>query len=240
MALARQIVELGRRVRTEARVRVRQPLPEAVVHVPDREGLEPLLPLVAEELNVRRVVFAASAEAFGRWRAKPNYRALGPRLGPAVKDLAAALAADDGTLAGALARGERVTVATSSGPVELGPEDVDLAQETLEGWGVATDGGVTVALELEITPELRLEGLARELVRVVQDARRDAGLEVSDRIVLGLATAGELADAFAAHRGTIAAETLAVEVRDEPIADATFRTDAEVDGSSVTITLRRA
>ncbi|GIV00787.1 MAG: isoleucine--tRNA ligase [Actinomycetota bacterium] len=240
MALARQIVELGRRVRTEARVRVRQPLPEAVVHVPDREGLEPLLPLVAEELNVRRVVFAASAEAFGRWRAKPNYRALGPRLGPAVKDLAAALAADDGTLAGAFARGERVTVATSSGPVELGPEDVDLAQETLEGWGVATDGGVTVALELEITPELRLEGLARELVRVVQDARRDAGLEVSDRIVLGLATAGELADAFAAHRGTIAAETLAVEVRDEPIADATFRTDAEVDGSSVTITLRRA
>ncbi len=241
MALARQVVELGRRVRTETKVRVRQPLLEAVVHVPDREALEPLLDLVAEELNVKRVVFAGSALAVGRWRAKPNYRVLGPRLGPAVKEVARALAEDDGTLAAALARGETVTLAgVGPEPLALAPEDVDLVQETPEGWGVATEGGVTVALELEITEELRLEGLARELVRLAQDARRAAGLHVSDRIVLGIAAEGELARALAAHRPFVAAETLATEVRDAVLADAEHRVDAEVEGSAVTVTLRRA
>jgi len=241
MALARQVVELGRRVRTETKVRVRQPLLEAVVHVPDREALEPLLDLVAEELNVKRVVFAGSAEAFGRWRAKPNYRALGPRLGPAVKEVARALQRDDGALAGALARGETVTLAdVGPEPVVLAPEDVELTQETLEGWGVATEGGVTVALELEITPELRLEGLARELVRLVQDARKEAGLQVSDRIALGVAATGEVAEALAAHRAFVAAETLATEIRDEPLPEPEHRAEAEIEGSAVTVTLRRA
>jgi isoleucyl-tRNA synthetase len=237
MAVAQQVVELGRRVRTETKVRVRQPLLEAVVHLPgDREALEPLLPLVAEELNVRQVVFAESVEGFTRWRAKPNFRALGPRVGSAVQQVAAALAGDDGSAASALARGERVTVAG----VELGPDDVDLLQQTPEGWGVASDGGLTVALELDITPELRREGVARELVRLVQDARKAAGLDVSDRIALGIHAGGELGEAFAEHRDTVARETLAVELRAEVLPDAELRQDAEVEGSAVAITLRRA
>lgn len=241
MGLARLVVELGRRVRTETKVRVRQPLLEAVVHVADREVLEPLLDLIAEELNVKRVAFAESALAVGRWRAKPNYRVLGPRLGSVVKELALALERDDGTLAGALARGETVTLpGLGPEPVTLSPEDVDLAQETPEGWGVATEGGVTVALELEVTPELRLEGLARELVRLVQDARKEAGLQVSDRIELGLAVEGELARALSTHRAFVAAETLATAVREGILPEAAHRVDAEVDGSAVTVSLRRA
>ncbi|HEX5950192.1 MAG TPA: isoleucine--tRNA ligase [Actinomycetota bacterium] len=237
MAVARQVVELGRRVRTDTRVKVRQPLLEAVVHLPgDRRALEPLLPLVAEELNVRQVVFAESAEGFARWRAKPNFRALGPRVGPAVQQVATALAGDDGSWASALARGERVIVAG----VEIGPDDVELLQETPEGWGVASEGGLTVALELDLTPELRREGLARELVRLVQDARKAADLDVSDRIVLGIDAGGELRDAVAEHRDAVARETLAVEVRDGVLSDAELRQDAEVEGSAVTVTLRRA
>lgn len=241
MGLARLVVELGRRVRTETKVRVRQPLLEAVVHVADREALEPLLDLIAEELNVKRVAFAESALAVGRWRAKPNYRVLGPRLGPVVKELALALERDDGTLAGALARGETVTLpGLGPEPVTLSPEDVDLAQETPEGWAVATEGGVTVALELEVTPELRLEGLARELVRLVQDARKEAGLQVSDRIELGLAVEGELAQALSTHRAFVAAETLATAVREGILPEAAHRVDTEVEGSAVTVSLRRA
>ncbi len=237
MATARQIVELGRRVRTETKVKVRQPLLEAVVHLPGaHEALRPLLPLVAEELNVKEILFAESAAGFGRWRAKPNFRALGPRLGEGVKDVARTLATDDGSLAGALARGERVRV----GNVDLGPDDVDLAQETLEGWGVAADGGITVALELELTPALRLEGLARELVRSVQDARKAAGLDVSDRIVLGVEAGGEMADALAAHGADIAAETLATELVGGAVPDATFRQEVQIEGSALAITLRRA
>ncbi|HET9724012.1 MAG TPA: isoleucine--tRNA ligase [Actinomycetota bacterium] len=237
MAVARQVVELGRRVRTETRVKVRQPLLEAVVHLPgDRAALEPLLALVAEELNVREVVFAETAEGFARWRAKPNFRTLGPRVGPTVQQVAAELAGDDGETASALARGERVTVAG----VELDPEDVELLQETPEGWGVASDGSVTVALELDLTPELRREGLARELVRLVQDARKAAGLDVSDRIALGIDARGELREAFAEHRDAVARETLAVEVSADVLSDAELRQDAEVEGSAVTVTVRRA
>jgi isoleucyl-tRNA synthetase len=241
MAAARAIVELGRRVRTDTKVKVRQPLLEAVVHFPgDRAALAPLLGLVAEELNVKEVLFAESAERFGRWRAKPNFKVLGPKLGPRVKDVAAVLAADDGSVAAALARGERPTIPLDGSPVELAPEDVDLVQETLEGWGVAGEGGITVALELELTPELRREGLAREVVRLVQDARKAAGLEVSDRIALGVAASGDAAAAVAEHRAYLASETLASELLEAEVEGATYRQEGSVDGSAVTITLRRA
>jgi len=238
---ARDIVELGRRVRTEAKVKVRQPLLEAVVYYPgDRDALQPLLGLVAEELNVKVVVFAESAERFGRWRAKPNFKALGPRLGGQVKEVAAALSHDDGPLAASLAGGESVTVPTSSGAVALHPSDVELIQETIAGWGVATEGGLTVALELELTNALRLEGLARELVRLIQDARRVAGLDVSDRIELGVEASGDLARALAEHRDTVAGETLATDLSETVFTDPLYRQEAEVEGSAVTITLRRA
>ena len=108
MAAARAIVGLGRTVRVETKTRVRQPLAEAVVHYAgDHAAMTPLLDVVADELNVKRVAFAESAEELGGWRAKPNFKALGPTLGPRVKEVATALADDDGTLAGALARGER-------------------------------------------------------------------------------------------------------------------------------------
>ncbi len=241
MAVARQIVSLGRTVRTDARVRVRQPLAEAVVHhAGDPRALEPLLPLVADELNVKEVVFAESLEELGRWRARPNYRVLGPRLGSRVKEVAEALAADEGAAAGALARGESVTLPLPSGEVRLEPGDVDLVQETRAGWAAAAGGGLTVALDLTVTPELRLEGLARELVRVIQEARRAAGLEVTDRIVLGVEASGEVVEALRAHRAYVAGETLAARLVVGPLPDATHRQEAVVDGVPVVVTLRRS
>jgi isoleucyl-tRNA synthetase len=239
MSSARSIVELGRRARTETKIRVRQPLAEAVVHYPgDHSVLEPLLGLVAEELNVKEVVFAETAEQLGGWRAKPNFKVLGPRLGPSVKAVAAALARDDGALAAALARGETVTLELDAGRIDLGPDDVDLVQETLEGWGVAGEAGITVALQLDLTPELRTEGLARELVRAVQDARKAAALEVGDRIELALDLDGDLAEALAAHREWVAAETLATRILAGRLADPTFEQVFEVDGTTVMIGLR--
>jgi isoleucyl-tRNA synthetase len=241
MTAVRAIVELGRRIRTESKVRVRQPLLEAVVHYPgDRERLRPLLDQVAEELNVKRVEFADSAERFGRWRAKPNFKTLGPRLGSRVQQLAAALARDEGPLAAGLAAGQTVTVPTESGKVRLEPADVDLVQETAEGWGVAADGGLTVALELELDRDLRREGLARELVRVVQDARKAAGLDVSDRIVLGLEAMGDVSAALDAFGDVLAAETLATELRRARVDDPSFEQTVSVEGSKVRVSLRRA
>jgi isoleucyl-tRNA synthetase len=238
---ARAIVELGRRVRTETKVRVRQPLVEAVVHYPgDREALRPLLDQIAEELNVKRVEFADSADRFGRWRAKPNFKALGPRLGVRVQQVAAALGIDEGALAAELAAGRSVTVPTDAGDVHLEPADVDLVQETSEGWGVAADGGLTVALELELTDDLRREGLAREVVRIVQEARKAAGLDVSDRIALGIEATGSVATAIDAFADDIAGETLASELHRDAIDDAALEQTVAVEGSDVRVTLRRA
>jgi isoleucyl-tRNA synthetase len=236
MSASRAIVELGRRVRVETKTKTRQPLAEAMVHYAgDHDALSPLLDVVADELNVKRVAFAETAHELGRWRAKPNYRALGPKLGARVRGVAAALEADDGAIALALARGGTA----EAGGVELSPGDVDLIQEVREGWGVASEGGLTVALELELTPELRREGLAREIVRLIQDARKAAGFDVSDRIALGVQTSGSVAEAFAAHRDYVANETLATEIVEGPLTDPAFRQQAELDGQSAVFDVRR-
>jgi isoleucyl-tRNA synthetase len=104
---------------------------------------------------------------------------------------------------------------------------------------VASEGGVTVALELEVTPELRREGVARELIRMVQDARKAAGLDVTDRIALAVETSGDAADAMVAHRDEIAAETLAATVQTGGVVDG-FRHEGSVDGTPVVVTLRKA
>ncbi len=238
MAAARSVVELGRRVRTDTGIRTRQPLAEAVGAVPgNTPELTTLLPIIGEELNVKRMRLATAEDAFGTWRAKPNFKVLGPRLGARVQALAAALGADDGDLADQLARGASVDVPIDDGPaVTIGPDDVELTHTVLAGWGVASENGVTVALELDITSELRLEGVARELVRLVQDARRDAGLDVSDRIELAIDADGSVAAARDAHAPLIASETLAT-LRDV-VADASHRATAELDGQRVAISLR--
>jgi isoleucyl-tRNA synthetase len=244
MAAVRQLVQLGRTVRTEKKMRVRQPLAHAVIHVPGDPGrLQDLLALVAEELNVKQVVFAESAEELAGWRAKPNYRVLGPRLGSRVRAVAEALAEDDGTLASRLAAGERVEVTIGSGATEwLSAEDVELVQQTREGWALATEGPFAVALELALTDDLRLEGIARELVHHVQALRKSAGLDVTDRIVLAVdATSGGMVEkAVGAFGEQLAADVLATSVSlgglDMPVAEASV----QVDGEALTIGLRRA
>jgi len=241
MALARAVVELGRRIRVETKTKTRQPLHEAVVHVPGRDAeLDGLLDVIADELNVKTVRFA-DTESFGAWRAKPNYKVLGPALGGRVQAVAAALLRDDGALAGRLASGEMVTLTLEDGStVTLQPDQVDLAQEVMSGWGVASESGVTVALELEIPAELRREGVARDLIRAIQDLRKAAGLHVSDRIVVGVEARGPVAGALEAHRDEIAAETLAVELVLGAIPDASIREVTEIEGETATVSLKTA
>lgn len=241
MQLARDIVELGRRVRNDAQVKTRQPLSEAVVHARgDHAALTPLLGVIAEELNVKEVVFADSTAQFGAWSAKPNFKTLGPKLGKQVKRLAALLAADDGALASALAQGQEVTVEVEGTPFTLMPDDVELIQDTAEGWGVANDGSLTVALDLAPTDALRREGNARDLVRIIQDARKTAGLEVTDRIALGISGGEGLPAVLAEHAAYVARETLATSLAAAELIGDVHRETTELAGEPLTVTLRRA
>jgi isoleucyl-tRNA synthetase len=244
MAEARRLVGLGRQARTDAKVKVRQPLARALVTVSGRvrrEGVAGLLDLVAAELNVKEVRFADGEAGLVAYRLNPNFRALGPRFGKDAPAVAAAVrAADAARLAPRLAAGGRIEVEVAGrGPVDLGPEEVGVVEEPVTGWRVAREGGSSVALDLEVTPELRREGLARDLVRAVQELRKEAGLRVEDRIELAVRAEaeGEVAEALRAHRDYLLGETLAVELHDAPQGDG-FEARVDLDGQEVRVWLR--
>ncbi len=241
MAEARRLVALGRQARTDARVKVRQPLATALVTVPAarREAVAGLLDLVAAELNVKQVRLADGEAGLVSYRLNPNFRAIGPRFGHDAPKVAAAVrAADAAALAPRLAAGERVEVEVPGrGTVDLGPEEVAVVEEPVTGWRVAREGGSSVALDLEVTPALRREGLARDLVRAVQDLRKEAGLKVSDRIELAVRAEGEVAEAVEAHRDYLLGETLAVELYRSPRGDG-FDARVDLEGQEVRLWLR--
>jgi isoleucyl-tRNA synthetase len=246
MAEVRRLVGLGRQARTEARIKVRQPLARALISVPDRlrAGVAELLDLVAAELNVKEVGFAEGDSGLVAYRLAPNFRALGPRFGRDAQAVAAALRQAAAELAAALAprlrAGERVELAVDGlGAVELGPEEVAVVEEPVTGWRVVRDGATAVALDLEVSPELRLEGLARDLVRAVQDLRKAAGLEVADRIELAVKADGEAAEAVAAHRDYLLGETLATSLHGAPQGDG-HDARVDLDGQEARIWLRPA
>jgi len=213
MGLSRRLVELGRSARAAAALGIRQPLPRALVGAPGFADLPAeLRDQVAGELNVRALeALGAVAGDLVDHVVKPNFRALGRRFGNRTQAVAAAIAAaDPGTLAGQLRAAGAASVAVDGEPVAIGPDDVIVTQTPRAGWSVASDGGEMVALDIAITPELRREGLAREVIRLVQDARKADGLDVSDRITLRWEAAGaELAAALAEHAQLIAGEVLA-------------------------------
>ncbi len=214
MALVRRLVELGRSARAASSVRTRQPLARGLVSAPGFAGLSAeLVDLVTEELNVRAMdTLAADDDDLVDHTVKPNFRALGKRFGKSTPAVAAAItAADPAWLADEMTSAGTALVTVAGETVALQPDDVIITQTPRSGWTVASDAGETVALEVTITPELRREGLAREFIRLVQDERKNAGLEVSDRISLWWEAAdAEFAEALTEHGAMIAGEVLAV------------------------------
>ncbi|MDQ3371820.1 MAG: DUF5915 domain-containing protein, partial [Actinomycetota bacterium] len=211
----RETVRLGLAARGGAKVKVRQPLHEAVVVAAgrEREAIERLEGIVREELNVRELRFVGQADELGSHTIKPNYRTLGPRFGKAMPQVAAAVAAlDPVRVADALRAGRTVGLFVDGHEHPLEEQDLQLALQPLEGYQLEREGSHAVALELTLDDDLRREGLAREVVHAVQAARKAAGLAVVDRIVLTLGGDEELVDAARAHEGYVAGETLAVEV----------------------------
>ncbi|MBV9213152.1 MAG: isoleucine--tRNA ligase [Actinobacteria bacterium] len=215
MQVARDAIELGRAARAQAKIKVRQPLAEAVVVAAgdERAAIERFEPLLLDELNVKRVRFVSEAEELGRWELKPNYRTLGPRFGKQMPQVAAAVAALDAqSAAAALREGGSVGIAVDGHEHALAVDDVQLVLQPLEGYRVERSGTHAVALNLELDGELRREGLAREAVHAIQAARKQAGLEVEDRIALSLGGDPTLLDAVRTHEGYVAGETLATSV----------------------------
>ena len=217
VALARRLVELGRAARADAKVRTRQPLRRALVGSAAWSRLtEELRAEVAEELNIGALEPLSSAGAdLVDHAAKGNFRALGKRFAKDTPKVAAAIAAADaGALARSLEERGSATVSLDGTDVEVLPDEVIVSERPREGWSVVNEQGETVALDLELTPDLVRAGLAREVVRLVQEARKNSGFEVSDRIVLTWQAGGDTAEALREHAELVAREVLAVGMRE--------------------------
>jgi isoleucyl-tRNA synthetase len=236
MRVARDAVELGRAARAQARVKVRQPLREAVVVAADRErtAIERFEPLLLEELNVKSLRYVSEADELGRFELKPNYRALGPRFGKQMPQAAAAIAALDPAR---LRAGGRVGINFDGQEHEIGPEDVQIVLQPLEGYQVERSGTHAVALNLELDDDLRREALAREVVHAVQAARKNAGLNVEDRIELTLGGDDALLEATRTHEAYVAGETLATSVSYDGADE--YAAAAEIDGRRLLIAVER-
>ncbi len=237
MALARRLVELGRAARADAKMRTRQPLRRALVATSAHDRLSAELRReVAEELNIGTLepLSGAGADLVDH-SAKGNFRALGKRFAKDTPRVAAAIAAADASeLATALAAEGRASVLLDGEPVEVLPEEVIVSERPREGWSVVNEQGETVALDLELTAELISAGLAREVIRTIQEARKANGFEVSDRIALSWHAEAETREAIEQHRELIATEVLASTVAEADSAESLAQTEDDL-GLSFTV-----
>ncbi len=240
MEAVRLTVELGRAARSQAKAKVRQPLRRAVVVANDaeREAIEARADLVTAELNVKELDFVSDESELVSYTAKPNYRSLGPRFGKRMPQVAAAVEALDAAhVASVLAAGGEIGIAIDGTDHSLGPDDVTLALQPLDGYEVEAEAGHAVALQLELDEELRREGLAREIVHAVQIARKDAGLDITDRIELSLGGDEELLTAAREHQAYLAGEVLATAVAYEGGGGAAA---AKIGGLDLAIAVQRS
>ncbi|MGC1165428.1 MAG: isoleucine--tRNA ligase [Solirubrobacterales bacterium] len=238
MEAVRLTVELGRAARSQAKAKVRQPLRRAVIVANDaeREAIEARADLVTAELNVKELDFVTDEGELVSYTAKPNYRALGPRFGKRMPQVAAAVEALDAAhVAAVMADGGEVGINIEGDEHTLGPDEVTLALQPLAGYEVEAEAGHAVALQLELDDELRREGLAREIVHAVQIARKEAGLDITDRIALTLGGDEDLLAAARAHEPYLAGEVLATSVT----YDATDGAATQIEGRDLRIDLTR-
>ncbi|MCW2982204.1 MAG: isoleucyl-tRNA synthetase [Solirubrobacterales bacterium] len=245
MAAVRRTVSLGLAARAASKVKLRQPLRRAVVvaNEDERAAIEARGDLVTAELNVKELDFVSETGDLVSYEIKPNYRALGPRFGKGMPQVAAAVAAlDPARVAATLAAGGEVGISIDGADHTLGPDDITMALKPLDGYEVEAEAGHAVALQLEIDEELRREGLAREIVRAVQLARKEAGLEVTDRIALGLTGDAEMLEVAREHEAYIVGETLATDFNlDGAAGDGTGRvSETTIEGLQLKISVRRA
>jgi isoleucyl-tRNA synthetase len=222
MALVQQVTRLGHAARQSAGLKVRQPLAEVVVYSPharESQSLVRLQPYLLQELNVKALTFAGSPGDLVQQDVHPLPQRLGPRLRDAFPALCAALKAmDQDSVAARLQAGETVEVVTKGQVHPVEAEDVEVRTRPRARYSVAKDGHLLVAVRTELTVELRREGQARDLVRQVQQLRKDAGLAVSDRIVAYLSDVPQVRSVLNLHGDTVRSETLIVDLHLLPAA----------------------
>lgn len=216
MALAKTAVSLGHSLRKENKIKVRQPLPQAHIVSANIEPLQKQEELIKEELNVKKISFSSDESAFVSLIGKPNFRVLGKKVGKLMNELHAKVRALPQEELSKLLSGNSITIDLNGQLLELTPDEISVERKVQQDLLALTEEGVTVALSTELTEELLLEGLAREVINKINTMRRDEGYEVTDRIALTIETTPRVRECFALFDQLIINEVLAEDVTFAP------------------------
>jgi isoleucyl-tRNA synthetase len=243
MALAQRLSSLVLSVRKKEKIRVRQPIARVLVPVlsaAQREDVQAVEALVLAEVNAKALELVDDASGVFVKRAKANFKALGPKAGPQMKDVAAAISQLSPEAIAALEQSGTYTLTLAHGSFELSGEDVDVQTDDIPGMAVASERGTTLAVDLTLSPELVQEGLAREAVNRIQGLRKDSGLEITDRIQVWVSGSDEAVAAVRAHEAYLCAEVLADSLAFEAPTAGSFSLETDLEGHSAVFGVRKA
>jgi isoleucyl-tRNA synthetase len=212
MELAQKASSMVLGLRRKEKIKVRQPLSRIIVPVLNegfRRQFEAIENIVLTEVNVKSVEYLTDSSGIIKKKIKPNFKTLGPKYSKLMKQIASMVAAMDQSQIASFEKEGAFDAVIEGEVVRLVPEDVEILTEDIPGWQVASEGTLTVALDINITPELRLEGIARELINRIQNLRKESGFEVTDKIELTVGRHPELAEALEKYGDYICTQTLA-------------------------------
>jgi isoleucyl-tRNA synthetase len=241
MKKAQRIVSLVRAMRNTSNIKVRQPLPRVIIPImneSDRAALKSMEELILEEINVKAIEYVTDDSGIVRKSTKPNFKTLGPKHGKAVQAIAAAIKQLQPPQIKALETEGSIVLQLNGTDITVSREDVEILHDDITGWLVQADNELTVALDTSLSDELIHEGLARELVNRIQNMRKDAGFDVTDRITIFVSAEGRLTKALDAFGPYIQNETLAVGLT-RAFEDGEFSADLDITGERCRIGIRR-
>jgi isoleucyl-tRNA synthetase len=240
MALARRVASLGLSARQGANLKVRQPLSKVLVYAGKAALRQELVEIVEDELNVKAFEFVADEGQLVTYKVLPDNKLLGPRFGARFPQLRAALAAaDPARIAVSVRLGEAVALELDGETVELAAAEILVSTQPAPGLAVAADKLITVGIDSTLTAGLKAEGLARELVRRIQDMRKKAGFNIEDRISTWYQASSELAQVFAVWGEYIASETLTTQLVAGPAPEGAFVEEQKVEGETVVLAVKQ-
>ena len=211
MAIAQKASSMILALRRKEKIKVRQPLSKILVPVLNPhfgEQFEAVKTIILTEVNVKEVEYLSDTTGIIHKKIKPNFKTLGPKFGKLMKEISAVIGGFTQSDIGALERDGSLQIMAGGNPVVITVEDAEITTEDIPGWLVATEGNLTIALDINITPELKQEGIAREFINKIQNIRKESGFEVTDRISLKIKKHDQLNEAVMNHASYISAQTL--------------------------------
>ncbi len=243
MALAQRVSSMVLALRRKVNIKVRQPLTKILIPVLDADTakhIEAVKSLILGEVNIKEIELLEKTAGVITKRIKPNFKTLGPKYGKYMKQIAAMAATFDQDRIAEIEASEQITLDMGAEQIIVTPADFEITSEDMPGWLVASEGKLTVALDITLTEELKAEGVARELVNRIQNIRKESGFEVVDKVRVEIESREAVAQSLAIYSDYVAQQTLAVEVKvsDEPAGD--FVVESDLDDEPLTIAVTKA